>query len=132
MTPLFTLLIGLLFFGLQLRVKKGFGVLLGLAGAIFLILYGNDTPDTGPGNFWFGLLVVGAACCYAISSNTVKAKLQNMHSLTISSTSFVIIGPAGLVLLAQTDFFSTMATSPGAWSALGYVLILSLAGTVEG
>jgi drug/metabolite transporter (DMT)-like permease len=77
-----------------------------------------------------GLLVVFAACCYALSSNTVKAYLQNMQSLTISSTAFVLIGPVGIGLLAATDFFTVMATDPQAWSALGYVLILSLAGTV--
>jgi drug/metabolite transporter (DMT)-like permease len=50
MTPLFTLLIGLLLFGLTFRVKQGLGVLVGLAGSVFLILYGSGQETFG--NIW--------------------------------------------------------------------------------
>ncbi|MBR9921007.1 MAG: EamA family transporter [Bacteroidetes bacterium] len=128
MTPLFTLVIGLLFFGLTFKVRQISGILLGLAGTLVLVWFGGSREASG--NIWYGLLVVAAASMYALSSNTVKAYLQNMKSLTISSTSFVLIGPLGLAFLLNTDFFQVMENTPGAWTAFGYVLILSLAGTV--
>ncbi|MCB0705455.1 MAG: DMT family transporter [Saprospiraceae bacterium] len=128
MTPLFTLVLGVLFFQLTFKIKQSAGIILGLAGALVLILFGGNKDTSG--NAWYGLLVVLAALLYALSSNTVKAYFQKMSTLTISATAFVLIGPLGLILLGSSGIVQTMAQTPGAWAAFGYVLILSLAGTV--
>lgn len=130
LTPLFTLLIGLLFFNVKSTWSKNIGVLLGLIGATWLLLV-----DRGLGDFKgmaFGSLVIGACICYSISSNVVKSYLQNMSSLVISSVSYLIVGLPAIGLLFTTNFIEVMHTHPEAWSSLGYIFILAVSSTVLG
>ncbi len=128
LTPLFAFILGILIFGSAFRWSKLGGVLLGLTGAVILILYGNDAGFKG--DFWYSLLVVLAAACYGTSVNTVGTYLKNMSSLTISAVSFLMIGTPALIYLFSTDFVIRLTTDPQGWTALGYISILSLAGTV--
>jgi drug/metabolite transporter (DMT)-like permease len=130
LTPLFTLLLGILFFKVQSTWTKAIGVLLGLFGAIWLLVV-----DRGFGDFTgmaYGLLVVGACFCYAISSNVVKAFLQNMPTLTISAVSYIMVGLPAICYLFTTNFIETMHTHPSAWPSLGFIAILAISSTVLG
>ena len=129
LTPLFTLLLAVLFFNVPFMVRKLFGVLIGLGGASLLILFGSGNASAS--NSWpFALLVLLACCMYALSSNTVKTYLQEMPSLTLSSVAFSMIGPPALFYLWTTDFPTRLSNHPEGWTSLGYICILSLAGTV--
>ncbi len=127
LTPLFTLLQAILIFGMPFAWNKVVGVTLGLVGATFLVYLGQTE---GSGNIRYAVLVIMATFLYAYSSNTVKAHLQDMNPLTLSSTAFVLVGPAGLLMLFQTDFVEVVQTHPAGWLSLGYVTLLALAGTV--
>lgn len=105
------------------------GVLLGLSGAGLLIFLDNP-GSTSSGSALFGILVVIACFMYALSSNVVKQYFSHLNSLTISAVSFSMIGPIGLILLLSTDFVGTMQAEPAAWTSLGAILLLALAGTV--
>ncbi|MCB0679065.1 MAG: DMT family transporter [Saprospiraceae bacterium] len=129
LTPLFTLLLGILFFRVPFAWWKTVGVLVGLAGAVLLILKGSE-GDPQLSEWWPGLLVVLATSMYALSSNVVKSRLQDLSSLTISSVAFFLIGLPGMAVLLATPFFEQLASQPEARTSLGYVAILSLAGTV--
>ena len=103
--------------------------MIGLAGAIFLILFGDAAGMSG--SLGYSLLVVIASLLYSLSANTVNAYLQDMNAITISAVSFVLIGiPAIIYLFTATGFLNTLQQTPHAWSALGYVAILALFGTV--
>ncbi|MEL6867422.1 MAG: DMT family transporter [Bacteroidota bacterium] len=128
LTPLFTLMLGILLFGLPLVWSKVVGVAIGLSGAVLLILFGGG--DGLSGNPWYGLLVLLGCFLYATSSNTVKVYLQEINTITLSAAAFVIIGFPTLPVLFYTDFVSVMQEVEGAWAALGYVSILALFGTV--
>lgn len=128
LTPLFTLVLGVLFFKLPLNWRKALGVILGLSGAVFLILFGADSGVEG--NIWYGSLVVAGCFFYAVSVNTVKAALQEMNSVTLSAASFSIIGIPGLFFLLSTDFLQVLQEHEQAWSALGYIVLLAVFGTV--
>ncbi|MEM1214032.1 MAG: DMT family transporter, partial [Bacteroidota bacterium] len=78
MTPLFTLLLGLLFFGSTFSWAKTGGILLGLAGALFLIVCCDGMGVQSPGSY--GVLILGACICYAISSNLVGFCLQGLSA----------------------------------------------------
>lgn len=128
LTPLFTLLLGVLFFGSRFSWAKLLGIILGLAGAIALIMLGSQSGMQG--NLWYGLLVVIATVSYATSGNIVGAYLRDMNSLLIGAASFGIVGiPLLLYLLLGTDFLHRLQHVPGAWEALGYLSILALIGT---
>lgn len=128
LTPLFTLLIGVIIFKLRTVWTKVAGILMGLFGAIFLILFGQETELNS--DAWYGLLVVIGTFFYALSSNTVQIHLKDMSSLTISSVAFIMLGPLALAYLLATDFLLVMQTHEQAWASLGYITLLSLAGTV--
>jgi drug/metabolite transporter (DMT)-like permease len=128
LTPLFTLILGMFFFGSPFVVKKAGGVFLGLLGAILLILWSNEQGLSG--HWAYALLVILATICYATSVNTVGSYLKGINSVTISAVSFSFMGLPALGYLFSTDFLSLMAHSPQAWASLGYVSILALFGTV--
>ncbi|KAA3641207.1 MAG: DMT family transporter [Bacteroidetes bacterium] len=129
LTPLFTLLLGLLFFGRKFRMVKLLGVFIGLAGATLLILAGNEGGFQGS-NIWYALLAVLATVCYATSVNTVGTHLSNMSSLTISAISFVIVGLPAMIYLFTTDFVEVLTNHEQGYSAFFYIALLALAGTV--
>ncbi len=129
LTPLFTLFIGVLFFGALFSWSKLSGILVGLAGASLLILM-NSQQDLG-GNPWYALLVIIATLCYGTSGNTVGRYLRDVPSRLISAVSFSMVGiPVSIYLFSRTDFLHRMTNEPAAWASLGYVSILSLVGTV--
>ncbi len=127
LTPLFTLLLGILCFGLPLVWSKVLGVLLGLAGAAWLLL-GQDGTLQGPA--LYGLFAVLGAFCYGINANAVKAWLQDMSPRDISIVSFVLIVPAGLLMGLQSQAWEPLANHPQGWASLGWVVALALGGTV--
>ena len=128
LTPLFTLSLGILIFGRPLIWAKVFGVLIGLAGAVLLILFGSEAGVEG--KIGYGLLVVVGCVCYATSVNTVETYLPDMSSITISAVAFVLIGVPAVVYLFLTDFTKVLQSHPDAWASLGYITILALFGTV--
>lgn len=129
LTPLFTLILGAVFFKTKVGWAKVVGVILGLIGAGILILMSRSSAVEG--NIWYALLVVLASLCYGTSSNVVGNYLKDMSALIISAASFGLVGIPGLIyLLAGTDFIYRMGHVDYAWPALGYVSLLALVGTV--
>ena len=127
LTPLFTLLVGVLFFGIRTRWLNVLGVFIGLAGAIGLLTASNGAQLN---NIWYGLFAVAAAVCYAINMNLIKQYLSGFSALTITSVVFFFIGvPALTYLFAGTSFVDTLSSDPRAWESLGYIAILAILGT---
>ena len=128
LTPLFTLLLGAAIFKLPASTRKILGVLVGLSGAVALILLGNQVGIQG--NLWYGLFIILGTICYATSSNTVGVFLRDMDSLLISSVSFAFVGFPAIFMLMATDFVTVLQTDPNGWPALGYITVLALFSTV--
>jgi drug/metabolite transporter (DMT)-like permease len=129
LTPLFTLVLGIIFFQGKLIRSKVMGVLLGLAGAAVLIFLGQKGALSG--SIGYSMLIVLATVCYGANLNIVASQFQDTHSMTLSAVSFSMVGIPALIYLGfGTDFLERMAHQPDAWTGLGYVAILSLGGTV--
>ncbi len=128
LTPLFTLVVAVAFFKQHFSTQKILGVLLGMVGAVVLIvLKSNGTIET---NYEYGSYIFIATICYAWSVNLIKSYLHELPAIAISSMALVVIGPVyGYYLFAHTDFISKTIASPEALHALGYVVVLSLFGT---
>jgi len=127
LTPLFTLILGVLFFKNKTRWVNVIGIIIGFCGALGLILVGSDTSSNE--KIWYGALVVLATVFYAISVNTIKKFLGEVHSISITAYAFLFVGPpAGLYLFA-TDFTDRLNNNPKAWSSLGFIVILAVVGT---
>jgi len=128
LTPLFTLIIGALFFKATSAWGKLVGILVGLMGAIVLIAFGEDAGIKG--NLWYGLFILVGCICYATSTNIVKAHLQDMSSFKISAVAFFIVGIPCLIYLLTTNITEVIQTHAYGWTALGAVTLLSLGGTL--
>lgn len=129
LSPLFTLVLGVLVFRTPFSRYKAAGVVIGLLGAVSLFAFGDASGLSG--HWGYGALIVLACLCYAGSSNIVGHGLPGLRALTISSISFSLVGiPALVYLFAGTDFVDTLITVPGAWQGLGYVALLALFSTV--
>ena len=128
LTPLFTILIGILFFKQTITKVKFFGVTIGFLGAIGLIVFGDSHEQSK--NVMYCLLVVAATLCYAISVNGIRAYLSDIHSITATVWAFTLMGPiATIYLFGFTDVVKHATESPYGASALGYISILAIFGT---
>lgn len=128
LTPLFTLIVGLLFFSYKARWINITGVFIGLAGTVGLMsISGNKTLDF---NFRYGIYIMVATVLYAINLNIVKKYLEDTDPVTITAFAFLIIGiPALIVLFFFTDFVLVLTTQAGALEGLGYIAILGIFGS---
>lgn len=126
LVPLFTLLIGVLVFKNELKRTKLYGVLLGLAGAIILIL---ATHDDTQGHYGYGVLVIIATVCYAISVNTLKARLTRFNPLATAAIPIAIVMVPVLIympIFEPVDFASFTIEQTRSFVA---VVTLALIGT---
>ncbi|RMB56431.1 DMT family transporter [Dokdonia sinensis] len=126
--PLLAFIFGILFFGARFIKQQFLGVLLGLAGAVALILIGaRVNPDQ---NYYYALLVIAAACLYAINVNIIKRHLQDVSAMAIALGNFLFLIIPALGILFSTDFFELpLGTDSTLQTSIGYILILSIFGT---
>lgn len=127
LTPLNTLWLGVVFFGISFSRKQLIGILIGLLATVLLILRSAELNPTQ--NYWFALLVIVATLGYALNVNILKKHLSDLDSIAISLGNYVILLIPALVVLAFTGFFSQNITAEPILSALGYLSILAILGT---
>ena len=128
LTPLFTLILGLVFFKLKAKWFNVVGVLIGLLGAIGLIsVSGNSNFQF---NFGYAAFIIIATIFYAMNANLIKSFLNELDSFTVTIFSFFILGlPALVYLFVSTPFIDQFHTDPDFWPGLGYIAILAIFGT---
>ena len=128
LSPLFTMIIGSIFFKQIFKTYAIAGIAIGLGGTILLML--SRTGGTITGINYFTLLIVLATLMYGTNLNWIKAKLLHLGSLTITSVSLVFIGPmAAVYLFLFTDFTTRLQSAPGAWASMGYIVLLGCMST---
>ena len=127
LTPLFTLVIGLMAYRTTARWMNIVGLILGLAGAIGLMW--NRDLNMLKGINVFALFIVVATICYGINVNEIKFKLMQLTSLEITSLAFLFTGPIAGVYLLFTDFTPASQT-PDYLLNLAYIAILALFSSV--
>ncbi|HET6226285.1 MAG TPA: EamA family transporter [Bacteroidia bacterium] len=128
LTPLFTLLFGVLLFKVKTKLWNALGILIGFIGAIGLLVAGKEEDMSS--NLSYGLFVVLATVFYALSVNIIKKFLNEVPSVTATVWALLFIGPlAGTYLFTGTHFVEHLQTHPQAVSSLGYICILAIFGT---
>jgi drug/metabolite transporter (DMT)-like permease len=127
LTPLFTLVVGLLIYRSPAKWINVAGLLIGLVGALGLMWQGDLSVFRGINRF--SLFVVAATLCYGINVNEVKYKLSGLTSIQITSLAFLFTGPIAGIYLLMTDL-SPASAIPGHLLNLGYIALLALFSSV--
>ncbi|WP_269234599.1 DMT family transporter [Flavobacterium flavigenum] len=126
LTPLNTLVLGIIFFGIQFQKRQVLGVFIGLVGCLLLVLNGAS-GHTGQ-NYYYLILVVIATLCYAINVNLIKKYLSDLNSLSITTGNFAVLFIPALIILSTTDFAQKIHIETTQYSVL-FVMILGILGT---
>ncbi|MBN2347665.1 MAG: DMT family transporter [Bacteroidales bacterium] len=122
LTPFFTLLIGLIFYNSKVKFHNLLGILLGMIGAILLIL--KKSTHIFENINYYALFILLATLFYGINVNEIKARLHNLSGLEITSLAMLFIGPFSAVYLLFSDF-NYMKLSTEKWTSLFYIFLLA-------
>lgn len=128
LTPIFTLLVGVVFFATKIFTRQYAGVLLGFIGSAGLIWGGSQIADNQPTEYV--LLIMCASMCYAVNIYFLKHKLAKVSPMAMTLGNFIAILPPAVVLLLFSDFFSMQQLqSDKVLSSLGFIALLAFFGT---
>jgi drug/metabolite transporter (DMT)-like permease len=128
-TPLFTLLFGVVLFMQKTNFRAVIGVLVGLIGASSLILLSTG-DNIFSSSILYALFPVLGSACYALNINIIKTYLKDIPALKITSWSFIFIGPiAGLFLFFQTDFANNLINNDPNYLNFIFINILGILGS---
>ncbi|MBC7749355.1 MAG: DMT family transporter [Methylotenera sp.] len=126
LTPLNTLILGALVFGLQFKRNQIFGILIGLTGSALLILNGAiHHPEQ---NYYYAILVLIASICYAVNVNLIKKYLHDLSPLSITTGNFMVLFFPAFIILFFSDFFEVVHDVKVQESVL-FIMILGVIGT---
>lgn len=126
LTPLNTLVIGSLAFGLHFRRNQIIGVIIGLIGSALLIL--NGAMNHPEQNYYYALLVIIASVCYATNVNLVKKHLSGMAPLSITTGNFLVMLLPATLILYFTDFLDVVSM-PQVQHSMLFIVTLGVIGT---
>ena len=126
LTPLFTIIVGVLFFKVNTSWVKVLGMIIGFIGLSFLLASGKDVSLH---NLSFAGLVLLATLLYGINVNLVGRYMQNLGSLNIASLAFAFLVIPSFGVLYFTGFFNYSLHNPAVIKSLMASSILGIVGT---
>jgi drug/metabolite transporter (DMT)-like permease len=132
LTPIFTLTVGISFFGVAHNAFKLAGVVIGFIGAATLIFFreGFDkVPQLHDAQVGMMLLLVFATLLYGFAANIMKRHLDSVAAPVIASIAFGSFTLPCALYLAFSDFGHRMVTNPVALTSLGYNAVLGVVGS---
>ena len=126
LTPVNTLIIGMILFGLGVKRSQIWGVIMGFIGSSILVFNGaSNHPEQ---NYYYAILVIIASICYATNVNLVKKYLSDLSPLAISTGNFLVMLFPALIILFSTGF-SEIILADETQNAMFYIAILGVIGT---
>lgn len=126
LTPMFTIIVGVLFFKAQTNMVKILGMFIGFVGLSFLLAVGKNMSFH---NLSYASLVLLATLFYGINVNIVGRYMQQLGAINVASLAFAfLIIPSALVLYF-TGYFNNDFSSPMVLKSLLASSVLGVIGT---
>jgi drug/metabolite transporter (DMT)-like permease len=126
LTPLNTLILGIITFGVSFKKNQFIGICIGFIGSILLVFNGaSNHPEQ---NYYYAFLVVLASICYATNVNLIKKYLPTVAPLSITTGNFLVLLAPAVLLLYFSGFFDIIS-APEVQISMGYIAILGIVGT---
>ncbi len=126
LTPLNTLVLGVLVFGVGYQKRQVWGVFIGLVGTLLLVYDGAMAHPNQ--NYYYAILIILASICYALNVNFIKRYLSDLSPLSISTGNFLVLLFPAVLVLFFSDFPWQMPSDKVQDSIL-FILILGVFGT---
>ena len=126
-TPINTLIVGIIFFGLVYTKKQLLGLLIGLIGAILLI-YEASEADVNV-NIYYSFFIYMTTIGYAASVNLIKNYLTEISPEAVTAGIFISISPPALLVLFLSDFSSLNLEDTEVLNSIIFVFILGVFGS---
>lgn len=127
LSPMVVMLLAALFLKEPISRRKVLGVILGIVGAVLLVL-NIDNSTSGNNNLWGIFLVVISICAYSVYLIIVRSVAQKYSAVTQMKWMFlftaIILLPLGAKELDQQPLFSPMWEWSGIFE-LGFVILLA-------
>lgn len=127
LTPIFTLIVGVIAFSLGMNKYQTAGLVLGFIGSGALSFIGSG-GHFGTFNY-YALFVIIATLCYGININLLKKFFPRFNSIVLTSLAMFSIGPFSIIYLLFSDFISILSSNDSALLALFYLFLLGAIGT---
>lgn len=130
LTPLFTMLVGVILFKSSFTRNQLIGLGVGFVGAIVLIVSGGGLGEIDGQVHWGACARVALATLfYGCSVNILKNKLERIGPTAIASLALMMVMPVALVALAFSDAANVIMNHESGLYSLGAVSVLALIGT---
>ncbi len=126
LTPLFTILVGIVFYKTQTTTIKFLGILIGFVGLTFLLLTGREMHFE---NLSYASLVLLATMMYGVNVHTVGRNLKEIGSIQIASVAFSFLILPSAAVLFFTGFFDYNFKDPIVLHSVFMSAILGMVGT---
>ena len=127
LSPLFALIIGVVFYKNRPLPNHYIGIVLGLVGALALITNGHFGSLSEINGYAFFVMI--ATLGYGINANEVRFNLPDLNGIQVTALAFLLVGPPAGIILFSTDL-SAAWQSPWFWQSLLSTLTLSAFGSV--
>ncbi len=126
LTPLFTIIVGVLFFKAQTNMVKIFGMFIGFVGLSFLLAVGKNMSFH---NLSYASLVLLATLFYGINVNIVGRYMQQLGAINVASLAFAFLIIPSAIVLYFTGYFNNDFSSPMVLKSLLASSVLGVIGT---
>lgn len=126
LTPIFTLILSLIFFKDKVHKMSLIGILSGLIGASIIIIF---TAKDMNGSLLYSMLIVAATILYAMNINLVKHYFIDKDPLIITAASFMFFGPLSFLIFVDHSTIEAFKSKEAIYS-IGMVALLSILSTV--
>lgn len=126
-TPVFTLIVGVLFFNSKFKIIQVLGVIIGLFGTLGITFVSN-TGTLGDFNH-YALFVITATILYSFNANMIKYYFQNTGSIALTTQALFFVGPLAAIFLLTTDFVNKASNIEVYAFPILSILILGIIGT---
>lgn len=126
--PIFTLILGVILFGIKNKVMQYIGAVIGFVGAIILV-YSSNSGD-GESHLYYTILLIIGSALYAIAALIIEKKLHHIKSTDISTGIYTVWMIPSLLILAFSGFFTDIDYSQNETiTALSYLVFLTIVST---
>ena len=127
-TPIFTLLVGFLFFANKITRSQVMGTIIGFGGITVLVFTGGDVSAHSE-ELLPSLAIVLATLLYGISLNTIKFKLSAYKPIHVAAGGFATVFIPSIIGFFAFDTISVFKRHPDAMNGFVAIAILAVVGT---